>query len=714
MEENSKEVVLSKNEYDSIFKIQREILSSIASGTESKILLEMLCKLAEQLLPNSVASMMYVNQKTGLISILSAPNIPKQGQIALSNLKPGPGSGSCGNAIFGNKATFVADTFSDSKWKNLRQLAYDFNICSCWSMPVHDENQKPIGTFALSSFEHRQPSQFHKTLLETCANIVYIILKNDNQEKIISQNENRIRLFSRALQSSTEGIFITNADNNIIEINDAFTKIFGYKKDEVIGKNPRIFSSGKNSKNFYKDLWEKINTNGYWRGEIVNKTKRGKEITQWVTINSIYDASKTLQNYLAILTDMTQIKKAEEKVAYLAYHDSLTGLYNNIYLQEQETNHFLLLLNIDNFSYVNLAYGFDIGDKLLIAVANELKELCQKQDIYRVNSDEFAINYKDKIIAYEKIEKLRMHFNNLSFYIDEISLNITFTYGVSEGKSTSLRNSAIALKKAKENGRNRYYIYKEEDDFAEQHQREEFFKYNGILRNALKYDLIQPFFQGIRNNKTKKIDKYEALVRIVDDSEIITPYLFLQTAKLSGLLPQITKIMIDKSFKYMSKNDMQFSLNITEDDLSQNYLQEFLLKMAFKYKIAANRVVLEILEGISANGKKNHIKQLNSLKRQGFLIAIDDFGAEYSNFERVLDLDIDFLKIDAKYIKNIDTDSRSYEIVKSIVYFAKNANIPCIAEFVHNENVQKIVDELGIEYSQGFYFSVPKDTILSV
>jgi len=711
VEENSKEVVLSKNEYDSIFKIQREILSSIASGAESKILLEMLCKLAEQLLPNSVASMMYVNKKTGLISILSAPSVPEQGQIALSNLKPGPGSGSCGNAIFRNEATFVVDTFSDPKWKDLRQVAYDFNICSCWSMPVRDEKQKPIGTFALSSFEHRKPSQFHKTLLETCANIAYIVLKNDAQKKVISKNENRIRLFSRALQSSAEGIFITDSKNNIVEINDAFTKILGYKKAEVIGKNPKILSSGKHDKKFYEDMWEELEKNGYWRGEIINKDKRGNEVIQWVTINSICDHLGDVQNYLALFADMTKLKKAEEEITYLAYHDSLTGLYNGRYLQQQKIENFLLFLNVDNFSYVNLAYGFDIGDKLLVAISNELKELCPKQDVFRINSDEFAVNYTENVRAYEKIEKIRTHFNKITFYIDDISLHITFTYGASEGKSTSLYNSALALKKAKKSGKNQYYIYNEEDDYYEQNQRKEFLKYNGILHNALKYDLIKPFFQGIRDNKTKLINKYEALARIVVDDEVITPYLFLKTAQLSGLLPQITKIMIDKSFAYMSNNDMQFSLNITENDLNQNYLEDYLLKNAFRYKIAHNRVVLEILEGISANGKKDHFEQLNSLKRQGFLIAIDDFGAEYSNFERVLDLDIDFLKIDAKYIKNIDKNSKSYEIVKSIVYFAKSANIPCIAEFVHNENVQKIVEELGIEYSQGFYFSEPKDEI---
>lgn len=161
----------------------------------------------------------------------------------------------------------------------------------------------------------------------------------------------------------------------------------------------------------------------------------------------------------------------------------------------------------------------------------------------------------------------------------------------------------------------------------------------------------------------------------------------------------------------MAKNNFSFSINITEDDLAENYLVNYLDEKIAFYKINPNRVILEILEGVSSTGKKNHINQLTSLKSKGFKIAIDDFGAEYSNFERILDLDIDFLKIDSKYIKDIDTNKRSFEIVKAIVFFAKNVKIPCIAEFVHNENVQKIVNNLGINYSQGYYFSVPNKEI---
>ena len=166
--------------------------------------------------------------------------------------------------------------------------------------------------------------------------------------------------------------------------------------------------------------------------------------------------------------------------------------------------------------------------------------------------------------------------------------------------------------------------------------------------------------------------------------------------------------MIDKSFQTMANKKYTFSINITEEDLSLNYLVDFLDEKLIQYNINPSRVILEILEGISSDGKKNHILQLKELKEKGFAVAIDDFGTEYSNFERVLDLEIDFLKIDARYIKDIHTNKKSYEITKAIAFFAKNTGIPCIAEFVHNEAVQTIIKELGIEYSQGYLFSEPQ------
>jgi diguanylate cyclase (GGDEF)-like protein len=581
------EVSITPQEYNDILDIQQKILGMIASRGHYKTILENLCTLAEKLLPNSVASIMLVDQETGLMSVLSAPSIPQVGHDALKNLQPGSGGGSCGNAVFRNEAQYVINTFEDGRWKDLRKVAVDFNLCSCWSMPVRDEDNHAIGTFALSSFEHRSPAPFHKKLLETASSIVNIVLKNQENE---------------------------------------------------------------------------------------------------------------------------------QKIEQMLYNDSLTNLHNKVYLEKvlrNYKNRTLILLNVNNFSYINTAYGFETGDKLLIKIAKILEENFSTKVTCRINADEFALLFDENIDIKSVVSDIQKCFYSQEITIDNITLNISFSYGGVYGSTNKLRNGALALKQAKENGKNKLYIYNQDENNIDNTQRESFIEINNLVHNALNEDKFVPYFQGIRNNTTKQIVKFESLVRIIDNGEIISPYKFLEVAKLSGLLPEITKVMVEKTFKIMSDNNYTFSINITEDDLSQSYLTDYLQTKALFYKIKPSRVILEILEGISSDGKKNHIKQLKKLKSQGYSIAIDDFGTEYSNFERVLDLDIDFLKIDAKYIKDIHTSKKSYEITKAISFFAKNTGIPCIAEFVHNKEVQEIIEDLGIDYSQGYYFSEPTEEPIS-
>jgi len=698
------EVPISADEYNHLSDLQLKILEMSASHGKVADVLAHLCQLAESLLPNSIASIMLKDPKTGLMSVLSAPSVPKVGIDALANLKPGPGAGSCGNAVFRNEAQFVKNTFEDDRWVDLRQLAYDFNLCSCWSLPVRNDSNEAIGTFALSSFEHRSPAPFHKKLLETATAIVRVVLKNQ-------ANEERIQLFSAAINRASEGMIITDATNHIIEINPSFEMCYGYTIQDVINHNPSILSSGKHNKAYYKQMWAEINSVNTWAGEITNKRADGSEITQWMSVSRILDDNKQAQHHLAVFTDLTDIKAAQKKIETMAFIDATTGLHNKTYLEKLlptlAPEATVILLNINNFSYINTAYSFEIGDKLLIQIANTLKSEFESHEVCRLNSDEFAFIINKKINITTYIKEIQAYFYQHTFQIDDISLNISFNYGAAYGKETLLQRCALALKQAKELGKNRYHIFDANEYNIDDSHRKAFIAANNMLHTALDKDQVIPFFQGIHDNKTNEITKFEVLARIKQDEKIITPYHFIAQAKLSGLLPDITQIMIDKSFKIMANNDFSFSINITEDDLSRNYLNDFIALKLKEYQITPSRVILEVLEGVSSSGKKNHIKQLNALKKQGLSLAIDDFGAEYSNFERILDLDIDFLKIDAKYIKNIDTNAKSFEIVRAITYFAKNSNIPCIAEFVHNESVQKIVTDLGIDFSQGYYFSEP-------
>jgi len=697
------EVPITTKQYNDILDLQQKTLNMIASKGATIDILENLCSLAEKLLPNSVASVMLKSKSTGLMSVLSAPSVPKVGHDALENLKPGAGGGSCGNAVFHNEAQYVRDTFKDPRWEDLRQIAIDFNLCACWSMPVRDENNNAVGTFALSSFEHRSPAPFHKKLLETAASIVNIVLKNKDNEK-------RIKLFATAAQNAAEGMLITDNKNNIIEVNQAFEEIYGFKEADVIGSNPSIFASCKHDNKFYEQMWKGINKEHKWSGEIVNKKADGSEIIQWMSISALYDEHDKGYSYLAIFSDLTELKKSQAEIVRMAYHDSLTGLYNKTHLEQSlksNEDKTLILLNVNNFSYINTAYGFDAGDKLLITLSKILKNNFDVDTVCRINSDEFALVFNNEVNIKNTTKKIQDYFYSKEIQIDSITLNVSFSYGAVYGNDNLLRNSALALKQAKESGKNNLYIFNQGEDCIEHSQKETFIELNNILHSALSEGRVIPFFQGIRDNNTKEIQKFEVLARIEKDGEIISPYSFIEPARLSGLLPEITKVMIDKSFKIMAENNYSFSINITEEDLSKNYLLDYLKLKALEYGIKTNRVILEILEGISSTGKKSHIKQLTSLKDNGYSIAIDDFGSEYSNFERVLDLDIDFLKIDARYIKDIDVNQKSYEITKAIAFFAKNANIPCIAEFVHNEAVQKIIDDLGVNYSQGYYFSEP-------
>ncbi len=419
--------------------------------------------------------------------------------------------------------------------------------------------------------------------------------------------------------------------------------------------------------------------------------------------------------FLFLISAFIHVLYNSKKIKYLAYHDRLTGLYNSGYLEKTIKPSFqysLIMLNINNLNYINIAYSFRVGDKILTSVADILKNNFGAHSVYRMNSDQFALLYTSKIDFEKIIQEIRHFFHKEVIKFDSIQFHISHSYGAAYGNEKLVLNCILALRQAKIRGKDKYHVFNEKSDCEDYEKTKYFIASHNQLFNALKESRIVPFFQGIRDNQTEKTTKFEALARMEVDSKILSPFHFLEAAKLAGVLPSITKIMIDKTFKLMTDNDYTVSINITEEDLNKNYLLDYLNKKSLEYSVKSSRIILEILEGVSNMGQKNNVAQLQKLKNSGYKLAIDDFGAEYSNFERTLDLNIDFVKIDAKYIKDIDTNEKSYNIVSSIVFFAKKSGIKCVAEFVHNRSVQIVIEKLGIEFSQGYYFSEPSKKFL--
>ena len=428
---------------------------------------------------------------------------------------------------------------------------------------------------------------------------------------------------------------------------------------------------------------------------------------------SYFGLKTNLKNRNLINSLNKRVKEETEKNLTHIYNDGLTKSYSKekfladsiLYKSEE-----LVMINIRNFSQINATYGFTVGDEVLRLSAMKLETILERK-IYRIDADEFIFISDD---INEDIEHIHHHFNDDPLHINQGDINIrtSFSFSVVHGGDYDpLRKLSLGIKQAKREPYKPYVYYKEQD------VNDEFIKFNAYLYDAIfsqQNARIIPYFQGIRNNETGKIIKYEALARLEVDGKIYSPYYFIEIAENSGFLTEITKIMIDKSFAYLSQHadDITISINITEDDLYSKKLKEYLLERVAFYHLKAEQIILEILEGVSTSGAKNSIIQLKELKEVGFQLSIDDFGVEYSNFERISELDVDFIKIDGRYIKNLDKSEKSYKIVKAISEFASSMDIDVVAEFVENETIQEIVKEMGIEFSQGYHFSVPAQAFI--
>ena len=405
-----------------------------------------------------------------------------------------------------------------------------------------------------------------------------------------------------------------------------------------------------------------------------------------------------------------------DSIEHQFYFDSLTGLENRRKLTEKLEEKkvlFLMIINIDAFQEINDLYGDQAGDTILKEFALYLKELVhQEEGIYRLHSDEFAhvcsqemdLN-EFKIFASYLSEKI----GEKSFNIDNKSeVNLSVTIGISYGNDQLLMNADIALKLAKKSKKH-FLIY--DDSMAMAKEYEKNFEWTKRLKKAIEEDKIIPVFQPIVDTKTEQIVKYEALMRMVDDQGgLIAPIHFLELAKKNKLYHQLTKIIIDKTFKRFEYLPYLVSINISVEDILNKEIHHFIFSKLEESSIG-KKIVFEIIESEGIENFDQVLEFIESVKKYGVKISIDDFGTGYSNFEYLMKLKVDYIKIDGSMIKNIDNDQNSQIITKSIVNFAKSMNIKTVAEFVHSKNVCEKVKELDVDFSQGYYFGEPSETI---
>jgi c-di-GMP phosphodiesterase len=439
-----------------------------------------------------------------------------------------------------------------------------------------------------------------------------------------------------------------------------------------------------------------------------------------------------IRNAIGARLDREKVKESNRKLKFLnekleekvvertqALHqemttDRLTGLFNRYKLESimsnQQVN--LILINVNEFSAINNAYGIDAGNQILVELAERLISIVENQDnLFRIGVDEFVILVENE----EFINRLCIDIHNVlsiePYSYKDANFFIQVSVGVVVGEvENHLQKADISRRQSKTMRRGVVHIYKKDNDEEARYQTN--LNWTKKVKMGLENDQMRAFYQGIRDNRTGLISKYETLVRLVNEDGVISPYFFLDSTKKAGLMVDTTISLLKQSLELFKHNNNDFSLNLTEDEIKEPRFLDVLLGMIESFKFDPKRITFEILEAMSLENDAESLRFFNQLKTYGFKLAIDDFGTGYSNFSRLFDLNVDYIKIDGSFIKDIHQNKNSLKITKIIVDLSSSIDAEIVAEYVHCEEVQKIVEDLGIHFSQGFLYSEPKPVLL--
>lgn len=530
------------------------------------------------------------------------------------------------------------------------------------------------------------------------------------------------------LEHSPDGMFTIDMNMMIQYVNPAFCRILGYTEEELYGTS---ITDHLGDLSILGNCMANVQARGHCNDQetiFIRKDSTIVHISK--NVQALYDQEGNIHSVLVSIRDMTALHQLNKELMD-SKHDALTNLPNRRKLlsdiDDMDSAFNIVLLNIDSFKEVNTFYGHKIADQLLIAFATELVEYAKgmkESTVYKLPVDEYVILVKsacNQAEVSECITKLSLHLNKKIFTAvdQEISLNVTI--GIAGCKSDDVQiddkkevmaYADMALKLAKKTRKN--YLYYD-DSFHIKEDYENNLSWIKRLRNAIDEDRVVPFYQPIVNAKTLKTEKYEALIRIIEkDGTVIPPIEFLEISKKVRLYHQLTRIMIDKVMEELSNHPLiQCSINLSIVDINDNAMNAYIIDK-IKHSPYAHQIIFEILEseGIENYDRVNEF--ITEVKKYGVKIAIDDFGAGYSNFVYITKLDIDYIKIDGSIIRNIDTNITSQIITKTIIDFASQLNIQTIAEFVCNEDVFNYVKHLPLTHLQGYYFGEPSPKIITL
>lgn len=519
-------------------------------------------------------------------------------------------------------------------------------------------------------------------------------------------NKENINLLKQYQDITDKSSIISKTDlsGKITYVNDNFCKISGYTKDELLGKNHRIIRHPDSKKEVFQEMWHTIKElKKPWNGILRNMGKSANSYYVKSTITPITDRKGNIVEFIALRQNISAI--LSDKQHFLDKIDS-----NVLSL--------LVLVQIDGFDMLEKFYNLTTVDKIEkmfgFKLLNYLPKEFKFDNVYNLENGRYALlanldEFMSKqIIISEYLQEFVENVKKATLDIDGIEYDVSISLSYAMGKYMLYEDAKAGLSEAIENN----MIVCHSNDFSIKHHKEAKKNLDVIkmVKRALDDYKIVSYFQPIINNATKEIEKYESLVRLVDEGgNICSPHQFLNISKKGAYYNKITQRVLENSFKMLHSIKTKLSINLSLLDIEKDETREYIYALLDTYKEDCPRLVFELLEDESVRDFKVIKEFVQSVKKRGVSIAIDDFGAGYSNFERLLEFEPDIIKIDGSLIRNIIDNEYNQNVVETIVTFAKKQDIQIIAEFVETKEIFEYLYQLGVDYSQGYYFGKPEE-----
>lgn len=554
-----------------------------------------------------------------------------------------------------------------------------------------------------------------------------LVLAHDVTDRL--KAEAQLRLAAKIFEQSTEGFVITDTENNIVMVNQAFTAITGYSEVDVIGYNPRILASGLHGRDFFEGLWNEVNKKGYWQGELWNRRKDGKVYPEWLIISPLLDDQGNVINYIGSFNDISHYKAAQEDIQRLAHFDTLTGLPNRTLLHDRvnqaigqakrsQAQLAFLFVDLDHFKNINDSLGHHIGDELLSLVAQRMKSMMREQDtVSRQGGDEFILilpntNADGAAFAASKLLAALAR----PYFLQQYELVVTPSIGIAiypaDGENfESLAQCAdVAMYRAKSEGRNSYCFFSSEmhaNSVRKLHLQ-------NALHRALELGQLQVFYQPQIALQTGQVVGVEALLRWRHPEwGMISPAEFIPIAEDCGQIIPIGEWVLRSAVRQLKiwmdsgLRPITMAVNLSAVQFRQAGLPALVTQILVEEQMPAHYLELELTERVAMNNAPGAIAVMDKLHECGVRMSIDDFGTGYSSMSYLKRFKVYKLKIDQSFVSDVTQNSEDKAIVLAIINLSRNLGFQTIAEGVETEEQLAFLREHGCDEVQGYYFSRP-------